>query len=329
MSTVRNNGMLKGPRFELEIESKGYPESLLCLEEPPLRLYGIGNPEVLVPGIAVIGARKATPYGLAATARFARHAAKRGVPIVSGGARGCDQEAHKAALLEGCPTVVVFGSAPDVIYPKGGAKLFQQVIDAGGAVISENPWGTKPLGYLFRKRNRIIAALAMLLFIAEAGIPSGTFSTADASLAVGRMVGAVPGSISSPYSKGTNHLIIQGAHPVVDEDSLDDLIDMAFQQLPLSVFERERLGMGEEAWDELLKNDELLAALASEPYAPGELCAYFGYSCSELACRLGQYEIQGLVERGRDGRFQAVKGRLQRRAVQEGSRYLGDIHMPG
>lgn len=313
MSGVAGSRELKGPRFEIEIGDEGYPESLLCLEEPPLRLYGIGNPEVLVPGIAVIGARKATPYGLAATARFARHAARRGVPIVSGGARGCDQEAHKAALLEGCPTVVVFGSAPDVIYPKSGAKLFQQVIDAGGVIISENPWGTEPIGYLFRKRNRIIAALAMLLFIAEAGIPSGTFSTADASLSVGRLVGAVPGAISSPYSKGTNRLIFDGAAPVIDEESLDDLIDEAFRQLPLSVLERDGLDSDEKAWDDLLKEDEVLAALASEPYAPGELCAYFGFSYSELACRLGQYEIQGLVERGRDGRFQAVKGRLRAR----------------
>lgn len=304
-------GVLDGPRFEIGINDSLYPDMLRFVEEPPLRLYGMGNPNVLVPGIAFIGSRKATPYGLAATSRFAQHAAKRGVPIISGGARGCDQEAHKAALNMGCPTVVVFGSGADVAYPRRGLKLFQQVLDAGGAIVSENPWGTEPRGFMFRKRNRIIAGMAMLLVIAEAGMPSGTFSTADAAINAGRIVGTVPGSISSPYSKGANHLIGQGGHPVTDEESLDELIEIAFAQLPLSISERPGSDGAAAAWEKLLEEEPLLAALAADSYGPDELCAYFGFSGSEVACRLAQYEMEGLVERGRDGRFQAVKGRLR------------------
>lgn len=300
---------VEGPRFEIGIDDAAYPAVLLDIDDPPQRLYGIGNPEVLGPGIAVIGARKATPYGLAATRRFAAHAALRGVPIVSGGARGCDQAAHKAALDMEAPTVVVFGSGADVVYPKGGRKLFERVIKQGGVIISENPWGTPPLGPYFRKRNRIIAALGMMLIIAEAGVPSGTFSTADAALAAGRVVAAVPGSICSPYSKGTNQLLTQGALPLIDEEHLDQAIDLAFAGRPLSLFEpvapdREHQGP---AWEELLSKDSVLAALASEAYTPNELTAYFGLSAAELARRLSQYEFQGLVERGRDGRYQALK----------------------
>lgn len=301
---------LAGPRFEISLGDEAYPWLLATMQDAPKRLYGIGNPDALKPGIAVIGTRKATPYGLAAARRFARHAAQRAVPIISGGARGCDQEAHKAALEMGAPTVVVFGSGPDVVYPRMGAKLFQQVIDAQGVVISENPWGTPPLGHTFLRRNRIIAGLSMLLVIAEAGMPSGTFSTADAALAADRCVAAVPGSISSPYSKGANFLISQGATPLVDETSLDMAIDAAFAHLPLSVMEKPPVEDAASQWDEMLEGDALLAALAAESYTPGELTAYFGFSAAELGSRLSQYEMAGLVERGRDGRYQAVRGSL-------------------
>ncbi|MGN0038008.1 MAG: DNA-processing protein DprA, partial [Coriobacteriales bacterium] len=272
------NAYLQGPRFELRLGEEGYPELLAQTAEPPEVLYGIGDPAILVPGIAVIGARKATPYGLAAAKRFARHAAKRGVPIISGGARGCDQEAHKAALAIGAPTVVVFGSGADVPYPSSGRRLFQEVLDKGGAIISENPWGTPALPHTFLLRNRIIAGLAMLLVIAEAGLPSGTFSTADAALEANRVVATVPGSINSPTSRGANHLIVQGAHPVIDEATLDAAIDDAFMHLPLSVMEPPRAEGSVKSWEHLVKADPLLAALASEAYTPGELTAYFDFS---------------------------------------------------
>ena len=301
---------LKGPRFELTIGDCGYPDALRGIEEPPPRLYGIGNPEALGPSIAVIGARKATPYGLSAAKRFAAHAARRGVPIVSGGARGCDQEAHKAALAAHTPTVVVFGSGVDFVYPKCGFSLFQNVIDAGGAVISENPSESPPVGFAFRRRNRIIAGLAMLVVIAEAGLPSGTFSTADAALASDRIVAAVPGSITSPNSKGANYLIAQGAVPLIDEATLDAAIDAAFAHLPLSVAQAIPAGKGPKRWERVLRADPVLNALAAEPFNPGELCAYFGLSPAQLASRLAQYEMDGLVERGRDGRYQAVAGAI-------------------
>lgn len=301
---------LSGQRFEIARSDPAYPQLLAQVQDAPERIYGIGNPEALRPGIAVIGARKATPYGLVAARRFAEHAARRGVPIISGGARGCDQEAHKAALKMQTPTVVVFGSGADVVYPRTGAKLFQQVIDAGGAVISENPWGFAPLAYTFLRRNRIIAGLSMLLVIAEAGMPSGTFSTADAALSADRAVACVPGSITSPYSKGANYLISQGAYPLLDEAALDVAIDAAFAHLPLSVMEAVPAGDEASRWDKALAGDPLLAALAAEAYTPGELSAYFGFSAAELGRLLSHYEIEGLVERGRDGRYQAVKGTL-------------------
>ena len=290
-------------RFEIAINDCAYPQILKGTQNPPERLYGIGNFEALQPGLAVIGARKATPYGLSCARYFSEYAAKKGLTIVSGGALGCDQAAHKAALKEGTHTVVVFGSAADVVYPKRSRKLFEDIVLAGGAIISEHTWGTPPLPHQFRQRNRIIAGLAMLLLIAEAGIPSGTFSTADAALAAGRDVAVVPGSILSSYSKGSNRLICQGATPVVDLESFEDAIQNAFERFPLSVLPSVNQENKVAKLQKKIKDDEILEALASESYSADELAVYFGFSPAELLSRLSQAEMQGIIERSHDGKY--------------------------
>lgn len=304
---------LDGPRFEIDIASEEYPAILRDTPDPPRVLRGIGNPAALRPGIAIIGSRKATPYGLACAEAFASHIASRGIPIISGGAMGCDQCAHRMALDAGCPTVVVFGSGADVTYPKRGRALFQRVIDAQGAVISENPWGTQPLRPTFVRRNRIIAGLAALVLIVEAGLPSGTFSTADAALRANRDVAAVPGSITSPNSRGTNHLIAQGAYCVVDTETLDSAIELAWAH---SMYEllSDRVTKGEgDACDDLIGDDPVLRALAAEALSAQQLAAYFDFSPGELSRRLASCELDNLVQRGMDGRYQLVPRRQGRR----------------
>lgn len=295
---------LKGPRFELDRDSREYPAILRDTPDPPRKLYGIGRSEALKPGIAIIGSRKISPYGIACTRLFATQVARRGITIVSGGAIGCDQEAHRAALDNSCPTVVVFGGAADVVYPKRGHALFQQVIDAGGAVISEHPWGMEPLRPLFVQRNRIIAGLASLVLIIEAGLPSGTFSTADAALRANRDVAAVPGSISSPNSRGTNQLISQGAYCVVDPESLDSAIELSWARSMYDMLPERASHATAGRLDDAIAEDDVLRALAAEQLSAQELAAYFDFSVTELARRLAQYEMDGLVSRGRDGRYQ-------------------------
>lgn len=295
---------LQGMHFEIELGSPGYPSILADIPDPPRRIYGIGDPAALQPGVAIIGARKATPYGITCTERFAAHIARRGLTIIAGGAIGCDLQAHKTALEMKVPTIVVFGSGADVVYPKRGLEVFQQAIDQGGAVISENPWGTPPQPAYFPQRNRIIAGLAVLLVIAEAGLPSGTFSTADAALAQGKEVAVVPGAITSPNSAGSNRLLCQGATPIVDADSLDDALQDAFERYPFPMAQPGPSSV-QLPDAELLEQDELLKALSAQAYRPDELTAYFGISASELVSRLSQYEMQGLVERGRGGLYHA------------------------
>ena len=193
---------LQGPRYALRRGANGYPDSLMGIPDPPKTLYVVGNLDALNDGLAVVGARKATPYGSSAAAKFAGLAAAKGVPVVSGGALGCDSQAHRGALDAGGKTVAVLGGGCDVPYPVRNASLFQEIVDKGGAVVSERDWEFPPLPYTFRARNRIIAGLARATLIVEAGLPSGTFSTADEALAANRDVLVVPGPITSPTSLG-------------------------------------------------------------------------------------------------------------------------------
>lgn len=226
---------LVGERFVIDCGSEAYPENLAGIPRPPKKLYGIGDPTALQAGLAVIGARKATPYGKGCARRFARLAAEKGVVIISGGARGCDSEAHRAALDAAGRTVAFLGGGCDELYPACHFALFQRMVDAGGAVVSEQPWDTPPLPYLFRERNRLIAGLAEAVLIVEAGLPSGTFSTADEALDAGREVLVVPGSITSLASLGSNKLLFQGATPVVDDESFEEVLFRVFGLLKRSL----------------------------------------------------------------------------------------------
>ena len=226
---------LAGNRAILERGDEGYPQALLDLENPVERLYVIGDPEALQGDLlTIVGARHATPYGRECARRFAASCAIRGVTVVSGGARGCDAAAHAAALEYGGRTVAVLGGGCDRLYPAANAELFQRIVDAGGAVVSEHEWEEEPRPYHFRARNRITAALSRGLLIAEAGLPSGTFSTADEALALGRAVMAVPGPIDSRASSGSNRLIYQGATPIVDDESFEETMFSLFGAEPNS-----------------------------------------------------------------------------------------------
>ncbi|MCL2807062.1 MAG: DNA-processing protein DprA [Coriobacteriia bacterium] len=216
-------------RSELLPGSPLFPHQLLELKDRPKKLYALGNVKALnAPAVAIVGARKATSYGLECAQRFARKAAEKGITIVSGGAIGCDMAAHQGALEAGGQTIVVLGSGADVVYPLRARSLFKEVLAARGVLLSEAPWGSAPLAWAFSKRNRIIAALAKATLIVEAGLPSGTFQTADHTLALGNEVLVVPGPIYSKESRGSNRLLVQGALPIVDDESFDDALEHIF-----------------------------------------------------------------------------------------------------
>jgi DNA processing protein len=297
---------LEGARWVLERGMPGYPGAFDRLDDPPERLYGIGRADVLAEGLAVVGARKATPYGRGCARRFARRAARRGVVIISGGARGCDEEAHRAAVEAGAPSVVFLGGGCDRIYPRENAGLFQQVIEAGGAVVSEHPWEFAPLPYTFRARNRLIASLARAVLIVEAGLPSGTFSTADEALEAGREVLVVPGAITSANARGSNRLLFQGARPIVDDESFDDVLFDVFGLLKEPSAPDAPDGF---AGTRTLRGDPVVEAIRAAPSTADELFAVavdvYGRenARAELMSTLALAESAGAIARQPDGRW--------------------------
>lgn len=306
---------LKGQRYTLHMGRAGYPDSLMRIPEPPETLYVVGNLDSLCDGLAIVGARKATPYGSSAARSFAKIAAQKGVPVISGGALGCDSQAHLGALDAGGQTVVVLGGGCDMPYPARNAEMFQRVIDAGGAVVSEQDWEFPPLPYTFRARNRIIAGLARATLIVEAGLPSGTFSTADEALAANRDVLVVPGPITSPTSLGANRLIYQGATPIIDSETFEDALFGLFGCLASQDMrpQGKRGSVNDEG--PLIpeaNEDQLLAALCANPMRLEQMLAqeWEGAPSTEsgelltwIMFQLANYEKNGLVTRFVDGRY--------------------------
>jgi DNA processing protein len=187
-------------------EDQGWPERLSEIYDPPLVLFVRGNLEALPrPGIAIVGTRHPTPYGIGMAERLSCDLASRGLTIFSGMARGVDTAGHRGAIKAKGKTVAVFGTGVDVIYPRENKKIAEGILECGGALISEFPLETFPI------RNRIISGLSLGVLVVEAGEYSGTRITARCALEQSREIFAVPGNVISRNSWGPNTLIKQGA----------------------------------------------------------------------------------------------------------------------
>jgi DNA processing protein len=283
-------------RARLVREDARFPQRCLDIEPVVANLNVLGDATILnKPALAIVGARKATPYGLSCARHFAALAADKGLMVVSGGAIGCDQAAHRGALHAEGRTVVVLGCGADVVYPRKAAGLFAEVLAAGGAIVSEAPWGSPPSRFGFRRRNRIIAALGMATLIVEAGLPSGTFSTADATLALGREVLVVPGSIRSRESEGSNRLLLQGALPVVNDESF---LDYLSEIIGATLFCGSVSGRG--ALPDL---NGIERALMAQPMTVEEVATYRECDVTAAIRDLSALEFAGTITRLRDGRY--------------------------
>ena len=196
----------------LALSSPEYPALLRQIHHPPRILFIKGSlaqlPERLV---AVVGSRKASPYGKNVAERLGEDLAAAGVAVVSGAARGIDSAAHRGCLQQKGVTIAVLGCGIDVAYPPENMERLNEIAATGGCVMSEYAPGTQPRPKFFPARNRIIAGLAQATIVVEANEKSGALITADMALEEGREVLAVPGSIFSPGSKGPHHLLRQGA----------------------------------------------------------------------------------------------------------------------
>jgi DNA processing protein len=216
--------------WEAAREAPDYPPGLLDLREREQPcLYGVGDRSALArlasePVVTIVGARRASAYGLRVAEELARELAVAGVIVVSGMALGIDSAAHRGALAGGGATVAVLAGGPDRAAPASNAGLYRQIV-AGGAVVSEREPGSRVEPRHFAERNRIMAALGQVVVIVEAAQPSGSMITADVALKLDRDVGAVPGQIGVRVAEGTNDLIKECAHLV---RGAGDVLDLLF-----------------------------------------------------------------------------------------------------
>lgn len=234
----------------LILDDGSYPAYLREIADPPLTLYVRGDWQGCFeqPGVAVIGSRMCSTYGENASEMLARDLASRGISIISGLARGIDTAAHRGAIRAGGKTIAVMGTGIDAVYPKENTRLVREILDSGGALVSQFPLGTPPLKDNFPYRNRIISGLSLGVLIVEATERSGSLITARLATEQNREVMAVPGNITSRNSIGTNYLIKAGAKLVQQwQDVVAELpSDIAARILPPKVDEvngkRERTG---------------------------------------------------------------------------------------
>ena len=202
-----------------------YPERLKEIYDPPPVLWVHGDVGLLSrPAIAVVGTRHPSPYGSGMAEMLSRDLAARRLLIVSGMARGVDSCAHRGALTARMPTVAVWGTGIDVVYPKENKKLAEEILGAGGAIVSELPMGTFPAPQNFPRRNRILSGLSIAVLVVEAAENSGTRVTARCAAEQNRDLFAVPGNVTSKGSWTPNTLIKQGAKLTATwEDVWEDL----------------------------------------------------------------------------------------------------------
>src|SRR5438477_4324668 len=286
------------------LDDSSYPAQLKQIYDPPLVLYVRGNVDAIgQPGIAVVGTRHPTPYGLGMAERLSCDLAVRGLVIFSGLARGVDAAAHRGAVAGKGKTVAVFGTGVDQIYPKENTRLVDQILALGGALISEFALETFPAPQNFPIRNRLISGISIGVLVVEAAEYSGTRITSRCALEQNREVFAVPGNVTNKNSWGPNTLIKQGAKLVATwEDVWEELpadVRLAlepakgaesqagqtaslFGETELSPHERKI--MAQLKADEATHIDEIVEKLAPE------------LSSSEIFAALFELELEGKIK---------------------------------
>lgn len=233
-------------------------------------------------GVAVVGSRQATSYGMRLAHAYGGALAAAGWPVISGLARGIDGAAHRGTLEAGGRGTAVMGCGLDVWYPPEHRGLGENLLDSGGCLVSEYPPGTPPLGWRFPPRNRIISGLSAAVVVVEAARQGGALITARCALEQGREVLAVPGDIDRPTSEGCNLLIRDGAIPVLGPEDLVEAISLI---------------LGPPAGACAPPTDEFLESLGPVGRSVDWLAATLGLAVSEVLAQIARWEAAGAVAR--------------------------------
>jgi DNA processing protein len=278
-----------------------YPALLQEIYRPPLMLYVKGNKERLQEyQLAIVGSRKATPRGFGMAKRFAAELAGCGFSISSGLALGIDRAAHEGALQVSGGTVAVLANGLDQVYPRSHQGLAGQIIDQGGALISEYPLGTSPLACYFPQRNRLISGMSLGVLVIEAAMKSGSLVTARLASEQGREVFAVPGDIQSPVSKGCHALIQNGA-------KLTSCVKDVLQELPVVMGEKSTAPQAKSSTH--LSDDPLkvLSLFGNAVFSSAQIAMESDLAFDQVCSMLVQLEIDGYLKSVTGGYIRTMK----------------------
>ena len=282
--------MTKAGARLVTVRCEEYPANLKQIYDPPIALYVKGElKETDRFAVAIVGSREASEYGRAMTVRIAGELCSRGLTIVSGGARGIDTFAHRGALEAGGRTIAVLGCGIDVVYPGENGKLFQ-TIARQGAVISEYPMGSKPEGWRFPGRNRVISGLSRGVLVCEGRADSGSLITANFAAEQGRDVFALPGGVDAEKSRAPHKLIKEGAKLV--ENAADILEEFGLVAEPKGTLE---LGPPLDTLDP--QERAVVEALDLQPKHVDAIIREINLPASQVISLLTLLEMRGFVRR--------------------------------
>ncbi|MGQ0538813.1 MAG: DNA-processing protein DprA [Gemmatimonadaceae bacterium] len=274
--------------YALALNDPAYPAGLHALRDAPRVVFTLGNRTLLQnPAAAVVGTRRATPYGLRVTRTLVTQLVQHGITIVSGMARGIDTAAHEAALDAGGSTIAVLGTGVDVVYPAGNTRVYERLLRQG-LLLSEAPPGSRARRGSFPRRNRLIAALGKAVIVVEAPARSGALITAGVALEIGRDVGVVPGNVDVPASVGSNRLLRDGAAAILEPADALSLCGVTEALLPQA--QRDPAALPNDA-------QHLWRVLgASGPLSPDALARAAGLDARQAGPALAALDIAGWVE---------------------------------
>jgi len=293
----------------ITLDHPDYPELLRHIPKPPPLLFVRGELSCLnLPQLAIVGSRNPSTGGSENAERFAHYLAERGFAITSGLALGIDAAAHKGALAAQGKTIAVMGTGIDLVYPSRHRDLAQEIINTGGALVSEFPLGTRSQAANFPQRNRIISGLSAGTLVVEAAIKSGSLITAAFALQHNREVFAIPGSIHNPLARGCHQLIRQGATLVeTAQDIVDQLEGMlgftaqAIRPVPVKPTQLTHQSPKAPPVEFNPEEQQLMLAIGYDPIELDLLIERTGMAVGDLAAQLIGLEIKGAIQQTPEG----------------------------
>lgn len=292
----------------LRCDQVDFPPQLEHIDAAPVALFVAGDAGTLLrPQVAIVGARNASPQGIADAREFARQLASAGLVVTSGMADGIDGAAHQAALETTGASIAVLGTGVDRVYPRKHHALAKQLREHG-ALVSELPLGTPARANHFPQRNRLIAGLSLATVVIEASLRSGSLITARLAAEQGREVFVLPGSVHSPLKGGCHRLIRDGARLVEDAGEVLEAIGPAARALGTELAARLDGAAAPAVPDRARDADcqRLLDVLGHDPATLDELAGRSGLSAAALSSMLLMLELEGVVASQAGNRYQRI-----------------------